>query len=236
MKLYKSLVLVIVFFLAILIFLYIHLPNWFNTLINTSLFTGVVTFLVGIVAMFLYFKQKDDFKSDTASIILMEIRQAEELIDELVNKSIGSSINSSIVLLLPTNNWNKYNYLFIKDLDQDELDLINRFYSKCSQIDKVMLQLNISTQLEQKANHIHQAITNLAKEISNIKDGNEKLTEKELLKEFNKRKATFLNIIENDGWRFTPKVAIEETSNALISLEKVINSSAGSKLKKIAKV
>ena len=232
-KFYRSLILIIVSFFSVPIFLYFHLPSWFDILIKTNLFTGVVTFLVGIVAMILYFQQKNDFKSDTASIIFMEIRQAEESIEKL-KVLLEKNIDSSIVLL-PTNNWNEYKYLFITDLDQDELGLVNRFYSKCSQIDKAMSQLNIYSQLEQKANHIHQAIVNLAKEVSDIKI-EEGLTEDSLHKIFAEKKDRFIRIISRDGFRFMPTVPMQEAVAGLSSIEKITNTTVGTKLKKIAHI
>lgn len=233
-KLYRSLVLIVVSFFSVPIFLYFHLPSWFDILINTNLFTGVVTFLVGIVAMILYFQQKNDFKGDTASIILMEIRQAEESIEKL--KVLPENNLNSSIILLPTNNWNEYKYLFIKDLDQDELGLVNHFYSECSQIDKAVSQLNISSQLEQKANHIHQTIVNLAKEVSDIEGGNLELTENDLHKKFKDKKDKFIKIISRDGFRFVPTLPIQEALIGLNAIEKVTVTSAGSKLKKIAQL
>lgn len=76
---------------------------------------GLVTLIVGGVAIYLYTQQKKDYKRDAASIILMEIRHAEKIIDQL--KQGGSTEP----VLLPTNNWTKYNYLFIKDLDRERI-------------------------------------------------------------------------------------------------------------------
>ena len=184
--------------------------------------------------MILYFQQKSDFKSDTASIILMEIRQAEESIEKL--KVLLDKNTNFPIVLLPTNNWNEYKYLFIKDLDQDELDLVNHFYSKCLQIDNALSQLNISSQLEQKSNHIHQTIVNLAKEVSDIENEEGILNRNSLQKTFEEKRDRFVEIISHDGYRFMPNAPMQEVFMGLNSIERITVTSVGTKLKKIAQI
>ena len=55
---------------------------------------ATTTLVVGGVAIYLYIKQKVDFKRDAASIILMEIRQAEKEIERI--KTDGIKISSTV--------------------------------------------------------------------------------------------------------------------------------------------
>lgn len=92
---------------------------------------GFVTFVVGFSAIYLYIRQRVDRKRDAASLILQEIRFAEQYIR---NYKSQKSYNMSDKVL-PTNSWNDNIHLFIKDLEQNEADLISRFYSKAAYLD-----------------------------------------------------------------------------------------------------
>jgi len=192
-----------------------------NAIYNSNLFLAVITVLVGFIAYLLYRKQKKDYKRDAASIVLMEIRNAERVIERM--KSQGVQISSSVEEILPTNHWVKYNYLFMKSLDKDELDLVNNFYNKCSVIDKALSQMSTSRQLEQKGGYIHQAIVQIAKEAISEAD-------------LQNKKKIFLAIIQKEGWSFRPNAPIDTIVKTLNSLDKITTSTAGSKLKRIAKL
>ncbi len=120
----------------------IYMDN-FETLfsfLNSELFTALITLFVGITALALYTKQRSDYKSDAALLILQEIRYAEEIF-RLGTHS--KTVNFSLYLrMLPTNNWNKNIHLFLNDLEETELDLISRFYSKCSYIDSLVSKIS----------------------------------------------------------------------------------------------
>jgi len=52
----------------------VSIPSFFNSNI------GVVTLLVGLFAIYLYLKQKKDYKKNAAKLILQEVRYAEQKI------------------------------------------------------------------------------------------------------------------------------------------------------------
>jgi hypothetical protein len=95
---------------------------------------GLVTVVVGLFAIYLYYKQKRDGKREAALLILQEIRYAEQKVRNY--RSYGSySFNEK---LLPTNSWHKNINLFISNLLESELDLISKFYSSAAYLDDVI--------------------------------------------------------------------------------------------------
>lgn len=205
-----------------------------------SLLNPFVTFAVGISAFIIYIFQKDDFKQDAANIILIEIRNAERMIDKLITWVNAQHDPSDIsdTTLLPTNNWPKYTYLFVKDLDIDDIELVNSFYEKCFIVDKSLSRLNIANQLDQKANHIHSIVSQIAYETSKLIPTSIpiKIEEVENMRnDFNFKKEKFLKIIEADGYRFSPGKPTVDVVNTLKTIQKITTSSVGDKLKKIAK-
>lgn len=211
---------------AIIFILYIAFKN-LKFFVNSNFFLALVTLLVGSVAISLYIFQKRARKRDAANIILMEVRYAESAIDRIKR---GETIEP-LYVLLPKNNWSKYSYLFVGDLDRDEIDLINDFYNQCEMIDKSLAQLSLSSQLDQKSNHIHREIVNIARQSSDEYSGKE-----EAKKNFEDRKNAFLNIIGSDGYAFHPTEPINKIMKNLLSVQKITTSSAGNIFKKIAKL
>jgi hypothetical protein len=100
--------------------------------------TGVVTFAVGFIAIYLYIKQRIDRKTDAARLILQEIRYAEQQVRRY--KEFGKYKLPD--RLLPTNNWNKGIHLFVKDLKEADIDLINAFYAKATYIDIMIRKIS----------------------------------------------------------------------------------------------
>ncbi len=191
------------------------------TFFDSNFFVALVTFMVGSFAIGLYTTQKRDYKRDAASIILMEVRHAEKIIERM--KLIGVSVSVSTDALLPTNNWPKYNYLFIKDLDRDELDLINNFYNQCSMIDNALTQMGLSKQLEAKAGYIHETLAKIASSSISMAD-------------YENKKRNFLDLIQNDPYVFQPTAPINLIGKSLGSLSSITTSTAGARLKRIAKM
>ena len=117
--------------------------RFIQTFLNNNL--GVVTFIVGFLAIYLYIKQKNDRKRDAASLILQEIRYAEQQIRHYKNSNPNQYNLAD--RLLPTNSWNDNIHLFIKDLEENEIDMISAFYAKAKYIDFLILKRS-----EQKTN------------------------------------------------------------------------------------
>jgi len=101
-------------------------------------FLGLITLVVGGTAIYLYKKQKIDRKRDAASLILQEIRYAEEQIRNYRNYHEYKLFDR----LLPTNSWNDNIHLFVKDLKEGDIDLINSFYARAGYIDVVIRKIS----------------------------------------------------------------------------------------------
>lgn len=100
---------------------------------------GVVTFFVSFIAVYLYIKQIKNSKRDAASLILQEIRYAEQQIRKY--KDVGGY--QLFDKLLPTNNWSKNVNLFVKDLkESNNIDLISDFYAKTAYIDTLIHKIS----------------------------------------------------------------------------------------------
>lgn len=113
-----------------------------NELVNLSLRLmdvsnkgmGLITLVVGFVAIYLYLKQKKDHKRDAALLILQEVRYAEQSVRNYrTNKTYTFTEK-----ILPTSSWHKNIHLFVKDLKETDIDLISKFYSNAAYLDGVI--------------------------------------------------------------------------------------------------
>jgi hypothetical protein len=102
--------------------------------VNSNFFIAFVTFVVGLVALIIYMLQKRDYKKDAANIILLEIQSAERAARK-VNENLANEILAPDIFLMPTESWTLYKYLFLRDFDRDEWDLISDFYINCRLLD-----------------------------------------------------------------------------------------------------
>ncbi len=111
---------------------------YFPTETKSNVLMAFVTFLVGILVIYLYIKQKEDTKRDAARIILQEIRRAEDIISDY-KQSGGYQFAKKIIA---TNSWNKNINLFVGNLDNDELDKISDLYSTGEYLDDLIKKIS----------------------------------------------------------------------------------------------
>lgn len=105
-------------------------------LFNSNFFVGAVTLLAGSTAFYLYITQKRDHKKDAANILLLEIQNAGRLLGEVREHLRNGRLPSKF--LMPTDSWDKYKYLFVRDFDRDEWDSIANFYHHCKLYDQAV--------------------------------------------------------------------------------------------------
>jgi len=112
-------------------------------IVNSNFFIGLVTLFVGLFAFIIYSKQKRDYKRDAASVVLLEITNAERLLKrakELIRETPPKLLSDT--LTMQTESWSKYKYLFVNDFNRDEWDGITDFYNKCQLYDQAVLYNN----------------------------------------------------------------------------------------------
>lgn len=128
------------FFLAGIIFIVIVQNYDIFKFLNSGFFIALVTFGVGLFAIYLYKKQQKDNKINAARLIIQEIRYAEQQIRNA--KILAPSVETNYYMafkLLPTNSWHKNIHLFVEDLkEENSIDLISHFYSQAAYLDDVI--------------------------------------------------------------------------------------------------
>lgn len=122
------------------------LLNWFLVVeygegligfFDSNIFIAETTFLVGLFAFFVYYKQKRDKKRDAAKVVLLGIRNIEFGIDRHLKNSSGvGEIDFSAVdpAFLNVNSWDENKHLLVDELSSDEIGLIDDFFQNSKAI------------------------------------------------------------------------------------------------------
>lgn len=192
---------------------------------NTSAFTGLATILTAAVVILIYFQQKRDKKVQAARVLLLEVRTAEDRIDQIKEKVQSRSIGD-LPSVFTTSSWDKYSHLFISDFDQDELSLINSFYNYGSLVEDFAKRNNnffwITT--EERAKVTQRKLADIITEVAMGSDGH-------------KKDALISSILDdymNDRTSYTPQKTLDEIKNYTDKIENITTSSVGTKLKRLA--
>lgn len=199
-------------------------------LMDANYFSGLATILTGVVVIWIYFKQKDDKKSQIARLILLEVRTAEEKIMQTKNQiENGSTVDLPSVL--PLNSWEKYAYLFVSDFDNDEIKLISSFYEFCGTIEDFAKRDNnffwVTT--EERARVVQAMLGKV------IDEGYSKAeSDRDLY--ISEKKAFISAAFDKHGLVYSPQKPVNEIKSYLNKIQTITTSTCGAKLKKLARL
>lgn len=209
--------------------------NEIVSLLNTPLFTTIVTLAAGVVAYLVYIKQKQDKKRDIANAILSEIRSAEIAIDKVrdyVRDNEKVDINIKIV---EYNSWTKYRYIFSNDLDGDQWREISNFYSNAELLDEVIRQAN--SVFEGNADKIRSNMQRVLADMVGMSVINSsKDTAIDDLTRLNEKLAMFDQIYDEkkNSFVYTPQKYLNDAKRLLEDLHTISTTSTGDRIKRLA--
>ncbi len=191
-------------------------------------FSGAIaTSLSVFVVVAIYFGQLRKERREAARILLMEIRNAEKTITDIKNSGIVTEMTS----LLPVSNWQKFQHLFISDLNQDELILLNDFYNLCAivqqEIDRMKAHLPVSH--EEKIRVTQQIFGRLAErhlKEDNFKQGSEYIKDRD----------SVLETLNKEELVFQPSLNAVRIRQYVPNVRYVTATTCDQKLKRIAKL
>lgn len=208
--------------------------------LNSNFFQTVVALIAGLVAYFIYWKQKLDYKKDAATSILLEIQNAERIIAR-IRESIRDNLLKIDRTIIQSNNWEKYQHLFARDFDRDEWDTISDFYNKSILLDEAVKynSLGFTNDVEQIRANKQRILADFAKDL--ITNASNKLQlnrdSSEMISEFNNQVKAFDQIYMSKQGEFAylPMKPLNDAKIYLEDLRMISTTSVGLKLKRLAK-
>jgi len=204
---------------------------------NSSFFIALVTIFVGLVALYIYWRQHHDEKTDGAKLIYSEIVGAENKLKSIKQKFFASEHPLlENIILMPYESWSRYKYLFKSNLDDSEWELIEGFYNHCLSYDAAV-RLNDSY-FHQNAIPYFDTFTKHYQGIVNefIKGSPNKI---EFTKKEQKNAKHFQDVfLQNSGYIwYQPQKPVNDARAALVAMDSNVSlSSSGQKIKKISKL
>lgn len=202
--------------------------------INSNFFTSLITFIAGVVAFVVYFKQRNDKKRDVANALLSEIRSAERAIEKVRDYVRDTDRSDANINVLDHNSWAEYKYMFSGDLDEDQWKEISEFYSNAELLDDIIRQSNavFEDNAEKIRSNMQRVLADLI-EISTVNNNGDSADNLELL---DKRIALFEKAydIKKNGFTYTPVKYVNDAKRVLDDLHAISTTSAGDRIKKLA--
>jgi len=105
---------------------------------SPDIINSIVTFLVGFVAIGVYWLTKRAERRNAATIVVMDIRHAEQVVLSILEKGI---VDKSLKNILYENNWGKYKHLFATEFSYDDFAAFNRFFDACIEIAEARMRM-----------------------------------------------------------------------------------------------
>lgn len=202
--------------------------------INSSFFTSLITFIAGVVALVVYFKQRNDKKRDVANALLSEIRSAERAIEKVRDYVRDTDRSDANIKVLDHNSWAEYKYMFSGDLDEDQWKEISEFYSNAELLDDVIRQSNavFEDNAEKIRSNMQRVLADLI-ELSTVSNEDNDVVRVKLLNQRIDFFDRMYNLKKND-FTYTPIKYLNDTKRVLDDLHAVSITSAGDRIKRLA--
>lgn len=194
-------------------------------------FSGFATLISAWVVIAVYLFQKQDEKTKSARILLMEIRNAEKSLEEIKKELTTNNAVSDAVFTLPVNSWISYRHLFVKDFDPDELELINNFYNYCFLTESAVQRFKqvVNKAGDEKIKLYQQKLAELLYELKSEPD------QKKYKERYEEYKQKIVDGFNNEVKYFSPDLEIYKVKMYLPNIRYVTTSSCGKKLKQLAR-
>lgn len=199
---------------------------------------SVVTLIVGVVAIYVYKKQKLDTKRDAANSILLEIQHAERSIDKVRDFIKKDSLDVDVIIL-QADSWIKNKHLFSRDFDKDEWDSITDFYERAKLLDQAVAynHLGFSSDVEQIRSNKQRMLADFTKELVGELELSNKEDWTNIIAAYKTKVDIFdQQYMEQQGrFAYNPSKPISDAKLYVNEVKKLTTSSVGQKLKNISK-
>lgn len=211
---------------------------------------GLVTLSAALVAFIIYSRQKWDKKRNAANTIFIEIKTAEDALENIknaLNKTDGAYIPDDI-FLMPVETWTSNRHDFVKDFRDHEWRAIDNFFTKCKLYDEYARQnaLTFGKNEEQIRINAHRLVADYANEltesVAHLNDAvklNDKQTKEasEAYKIFNNKELFIENSFLSNTLAkpmYSPQKYLDKARQYASEVEKLSLSNVGRKLQNIS--
>jgi hypothetical protein len=202
--------------------------------LDSNFLQTVVTLAVGLVALYVYQRQRKDTKRAAANSIFLEIQHTEHCLPKIKEAVRRGTLQNLDFNVLREDSWSKYSHLFSNDFDKEEWEIITDFYTNARLLDESIIQTNRSIEEDIKQIRINKQriLANITKDTiyaAGNTDGEAIVTQ------YNQKLDVFdkLYMSRQDDFAYTPVKYLNDAKKCLEDLDKISITSIGTKFKKI---
>lgn len=194
--------------------------------LNSDLFSSIATILVGGIAWIVYRLQQKQTDKDAATIVFLQIKDAERRINDLSQQPQQELVVNNLTKpIIGENNWEKFKGRLIKYFDDDDIELINNFYIRVvsAELARAESKAVFDESLLEKARQIQvKLIDNIYENIDNPEAM--RIKREELIRHANM-----------EAFVFEPEAPKQKAFKELLHISYISSTITGDKFKKIMK-
>jgi hypothetical protein len=200
---------------------------------DSNFLQTLVTFAVGLVAWYVYTRQRNDTKRAAANSIFLEIQHVEQCISKVKEAVRRGTLQNLDFNVLREDSWSKYSHLFSSDFDKEEWETITDFYTSARLLDESIFQTNrsIEEDIAQIRVNKQRILADITKDTLDHASADSEAT----LDQFNKKVEVFdkLYMSRQDDFAYTPVKYLNDAKKCLEDLGRISITTIGTKFKKI---
>jgi hypothetical protein len=178
---------------------------------------GLVTLVVGLVALLVYILQRRAERKSAAILLIMDIRHAERVITEVLQRN---SFDRFMGKVQGATNWEVHKHLFASLLSTDDLVSFNKFFLACSEISEARADMRaiFMSNLNSKAQAAQGRLCSLDPESQG----------------YQIERAKIINVVSAESWVFDPDDPKERIVKSIQVMGRLTHTPGFIRLKKIA--
>jgi hypothetical protein len=204
--------------------------------INSTGLQTLAALLVGGFVFIQYRIRKIDEVKNAAELIVIEVQSAERKIKNVKKTVVNGQLDSD-VSIVTVNNWARHKHFFAKHLDRDEWDDLEDFYDRAILLDDLIKYNSqmFRNDVEQIRINRQRAAADFAIDTVNNIQGD--MNKEDVAQRFDLKVRVYdtLYMDKQGEMSYTPTRILEDAKKYLDGLSDILNSSAISSLKTIAK-
>lgn len=179
--------------------------------------TAITTAGVGYVAYFVYIQGKKTTLQDTAKMLILDIRNAEDALEAVRS---GPSAITWARLAVAENNWSKYKQHFVGHLNTDEFRQFEQFFHIWLEIVKLKTESGAFALqgMAAKASEAQILLANLDRDAT----------------DFAERRAKIIKSVNEETWIFEPDTFLQRLEFYLRTVQALSGSTGFAKIRAIA--
>ncbi|WP_159245026.1 hypothetical protein [Pseudomonas koreensis] len=178
---------------------------------------GLVTLVVGLVALLVYVLQRKSEKKSAAILLVMDIRHVERVITEVLQRN---SFDRFMGKVQGASNWETHKHLFASLLSTDDLVSFNKFFLACSEISEARSDMRaiFMSGLTAKSTLIQERLCSL-----NPRE-----------EDYQSKRNDIISLFSQEAWTFDPDDPKERIVKSIQVMGRLTHTEGFRKLKKIA--